>query len=433
MNTNEKIQRCLDNLPNSPGVYLMLNNHGTIIYVGKSKSLDKRVRSYFNRTITDKKTRCLIDSIDNIEIRQTATEVEAFLLENKLIKRYKPQYNVNLKDGRTYPYLAISKEDFPRVYVTRNYLPDEAIYFGPFVDVGCLYESINLLQEIFKFRTTKKDLTKKRYERPCLNYAINRCTAPCAGKVDKLQYAKQIKQLTLFLQGKKSNLIKQLKSDMEVCAQELKFELAAQYRDKIKALLSLNKGKKVIKRAQANNGDVSIDVQAGLYELQTLFCLDKLPNIIEGIDISNTSGRESVGSVVHFRKGYPYSSNYRHYKIKTVVGANDYASIYEIVLRKYGRIKREGGKFPDILLIDGGLGQLANAQFALNKIGSVPSFLISLAKREELIYTSGRQEPIRLPADSVALRILQSVRDEAHRFAQRYHKYLRDNKSLKIP
>ena len=173
-----------------------------------------------------------------------------------------------------------------------------------------------------------------------------------------------------------------------------------------------------------------INIEEGLIELQNIFYLDSIPLIIEGIDISNTSGRESVGSVVHFRNGHPYSKNYRHFKIKTVEGANDYASIYEVVLRKYGRIKREKGEFPHIILIDGGKGQLAHAQAALDEIGGIPSFLMSIAKREEELYTVGRDLPVRLSQHSIALRILQAVRDESHRFAQRYHKHLRDKASL---
>lgn len=428
MSQNVKLLEKARSLPDEPGVYIMKDSTGLEIYVGKAKSLKKRVSSYFRKSDHTIKTIALVENIDDFDYVVTGTELEAFLLESRMIKDLQPRYNIMLKHNDMYPFIEVTvQEDFPRVFITRRKDNPKSRYFGPFVGAGDLKAALNQLQRIFLFRACKREIKdgdkKMRNQRGCLNYHIKRCAGCCRGGISKEQYRKRISGLCRFLSGQKKDLIDELRGDMQKAASDLQFEEAAALRDIIQALENINQNP-VLDESLAPMAPV-IDYDKGLTKLREALGLDFTPKSIEGIDIANLSGKETVGSLVNFIDGLPFKDGYRRFRIKTIDGQDDFACINEVVGRRYGRIVREGGKMPDIIMIDGGKGQLSAAAAALDEIGARPGVLISLAKKEELVFKEGVSEPIRMSRRNEGLRLLMHVRDEAHRFAQHYHHILR--------
>jgi excinuclease ABC subunit C len=558
------LEERLANLPDHPGVYIMKDAHGKIIYIGKAISLKNRVRQYFQASRTHSvKVRAMVNNVESFEYILTDSELEALILECNLIKKHRPKYNILLKDDKHYPYVKVTMdEDFPRIVVTRSMKNDKARYFGPFTGMNAIKEMLEVVKKIFPVRTCKKNLDKKLgKERPCLNYYIKRCMGPCQGNISSEEYKKMMKQVCDFLGGKHEEVIRDLQMKMQEASQALNFEKAALYRDQIEAVqrvvqkqkaisttmedqdviafarekddimaqmffirsgkligsqhffleessetelreiiasfikqyyltasfipreillqedidealiierwLSDKKGsrvyikvprrgekKKLVEMARRNATEALQNfkgkflrekerTQGALEELARHLGLNETPNRIEAFDISNIQGTESVASMVVFEEGKPKYRDYRRFKIKTVTGANDYASMAEVVGRRYRRglkelaERRENGldpeegrfsKLPDLILIDGGKGQLHAALGVLESLGlkSIPA--IGLAEKFEEIYMEGQDAPILLPKHSNALHLIQRIRDEAHRFAVTYHRSLRGKK-----
>ncbi|MDS1030621.1 excinuclease ABC subunit UvrC [Bacillota bacterium LX-D] len=551
------IEEKLKLLPEKPGVYLMKNEDGEIIYVGKALSLKNRVRSYFRKNLdAGPKVEAMVKRIADLEWIITDSEVEALILECNLIKKHRPKYNIRLADDKHYPYLKLTmQEDFPRLIITRSIQKDGAKYFGPYTRTGAMHEILKLSRKIFPLRTCSNS-TFERQSRPCLNAHIKRCLAPCTGQVSKDQYRETAKAASLFLEGKQEDLVKSLQEKMLAAAENLEFEKAAAIRDQLQAIhqaiakqkiispeqenqdviamargrgesclqiffvregkligrehfmlngtdgmsrtevmtaflkqyyssapeipkeiilqeevedeeliatwLSDQRGQKVYlkvpKRGEklklvemvAKNALMSLEeeeltrrrkdmmTKEAVLELQKELYLAKPPFRIECYDISNTQGTNSVGSMVVFENGEPKNSDYRRFQIKTVEGPNDFASMQEVLTRRFKRALaeieagEEQGKFsrlPDLIIIDGGKGQLGAAREVMKNLGvsDIPTF--GLAKEEELLFSEGRPEPIFLPRNSSALYLVQRIRDEAHRFAISYHRQLRSKRA----
>ncbi|WP_437222929.1 excinuclease ABC subunit UvrC [Planctomicrobium sp. SH661] len=415
--------------PRAPGVYLMKDKLGRVIYVGKAVNLRSRAGSYFlSAAAVDRRTADLVPEIADLDYIQTDSEVDAVLLEARLIKDIQPRFNQELKDDKTFPYLQISmREDFPRVEFTRKPATKGVKLYGPFTSAKKLRGMIGVLQKIFKFRTCSLNIVEEeekwRWFRPCLLASIHQCTAPCNLRISKEEYREDIRRLRMFLDGKKERLLRELAKEMQEAAKERKFEKAARLRDEIKALETLNLRGNLNDHVQPEV--FYIDPRKGLIGLKKIFHLEKVPRVIEGMDIAHLQGGETVASMVQFIDGLPFKHGYKRFKIRTVEGVDDFASMREVVSRRLRRLQQEGTAFPDVLLIDGGKGQL-NAALAAMKAIDVPApFTISLAKREEEVYVPGEDHPRQLGRHSYALRLLQYVRDEAHRFAQSYHHTLR--------
>ncbi|MFZ5945738.1 MAG: excinuclease ABC subunit UvrC [Bacillota bacterium] len=549
------LQEKVKSLPNKPGVYLMKNNLEEIIYVGKAVSLKNRVKSYFQAKHHDSaKTRALVKNIADIDYILTDTELEALMLECNLIKEHRPKYNINLKDDKTYPYLKITQEDYPQILVTRKVERDGAKYYGPYTSATNLRETLEMLKRLFPFRSCKQAVFSN--QRPCLNAHINKCLAPCIGRISKGDYNQIIKQVVLFLEGKQEVLITQLEKQMAIFAENLDFERAAQLRDQIQGVKQVIEKQKIvlgdgdydvlamargfdeacvqvffirggkligrenfflrgtddIERSEVLEGfikqyymqqdfvpkEILVETQlseakvleqwlsekqgrrvyikvpqkgerkelielvgknaleaiekvelekqqkkamteGAVIELQQELRLAKPPLRIECFDISNIQGTETVASMVVFEGGRPKKDQYRRFKIKTVEGPNDFASMHEVITRRFKRANEElastNGKdkfstLPDLIIIDGGKGQLSAAREAMGAQGfsHIPTF--GLAKKEEWLFVENNPEPIILPRSSKALYLLQRIRDEAHRFAITYHRSLRGKKNL---
>jgi len=429
----EHLREKIRHFPKSPGVYLMKDTRGRVLYVGKAKDLRARVSSYFQDSADLLKTRGpeiarMAGEVVDIDFLDCDTEVDALLQENRLIKDIQPPFNERLRDDKSFPYIEImTREAFPGVYVTRTPSPKGSKLYGPFVSPAGVRDAVNALQRVFRFRTCTLDIRpdddKRRFFRPCLLYSIKRCTAPCADKISKEAYRQDVERLKKFLASKRSVVLRQMKREMEQASADLQFENAARLRDRINAIESL-----------ALSGDVESDVQPevffvdpakGLAKLQELLELASQPRILEAIDIANLQGGESCGSLVCFIDGLPFKNGYRRYRIKTVERQDDYAMIREVITRRYRRAAEGEELYPDVIVIDGGLGQLHAALEGFEQMDIKPPMVISLAKREEEIYIQARRKPVRLPRNNEALRLLQSIRDEAHRFAQHYHHILR--------
>jgi excinuclease ABC subunit C len=423
--------------PTTPGVYLMKDARGVVLYVGKAKNLRNRAGHYFTKAAAeDPRTSDLVPLIADIDFLTADSEVDALLLEARLVKDIQPRFNVELKDDKTFPYLQIRiREDYPRVEFTRQPRRRGVRLYGPFTSARTLRHAIRVLQRIFQFRTCSLDIKaddgRWRWFRPCLLHSIRQCTAPCNFRVTKEEYRKQIRSLRMVLEGKKDRLIREMAKEMEEASKALLFEKAARLRDDIAALQGLGQRGDVERDVQPEV--FPIDPKKGLIGLRKVLGLPQTPRTIEGVDIAHLSGSDTVASLVNFIDGLPFKPGYRRYRIKSVQGIDDFASIREVVTRRFRQAgsRRRGDEerlFPDILLIDGGKGQLHAALDAFAVLGVEPPCLISLAKREEEIYRPGEAEPLRLSRHAAALRLLQYVRDEAHRFAQHYHHILRRKK-----
>ena len=415
-------------LPDAPGVYIMRGGDGEEIYVGKAKRLRRRVASYFQRRERRYKDLALAENIADFEYVETDSELEAFLLESRFIKDLQPRYNVMLKNTERYPFIEVTwGEDFPRVITAWRKENPDSRYFGPFVGAGDIRGAIAMLQRIFRFRSCRLDIGGAAFgrarRRGCLNYSIKRCSGPCFGNIGREEYRRRIAGLSRFLCGQKKDLIEDLRRDLDEAAKELHFEEAAELRDIVQALTAINRHPGIDESLAPFNPNT--EPEKGLDALRAVLDLPSPPRRIEGIDIANLMGREVVGSLVSFLDGVPFKDGYRRYRIKTVEGQDDFACIAEVVRRRYGRMAIEGAELPDIILIDGGKGQLGAAETALRDVGVFPAALMSLAKAEETPFLAGRADPLPLSRRNAGLKILMHVRDESHRFAQHYHHILR--------
>ena len=565
-------QRRLSNAPNRPGVYIMKDVRGNVLYVGKAAVLSNRLRNYFGSPANlPNKIRRMLGQLDDFECIVTDTEAEALILENTLIKRHKPRYNARLKDDKTYPYLKIDlAEDFPKVYITRKVAKDGARYFGPFASAGSVRQTMDLIKRLFPYRSCTKAITGKD-PRPCLEYFINRCVAPCTGVASKEDYAKVIDQVTLFMEGDTEAVTSDLQTNMEKASEELEFERAAVLRDRMRSVQKVAEEQQIkvdanpisdmdviaftqssqetwvevffirhnklvgrdhffmngahdespglvmgqfIKqfyqsasaipprillqhaleeeelivqwlrelrggpvrlvlpqRGQhkklidlvAENARQGLDhhrvrwldntdvIHGAMSELQEELSLPTDLRRMECYDISHIQGTNTVASMAVFEDRKPKSSEYRRFKIKTVEGVDDFESIREVLRRRFKRmadVRAKGirpeetgaksneeswGIFPDLVLIDGGKGQLSAALEVFLEMGLDNVPLASLAKENEWLYVPHTPEPIVLARNSQALYLVQRIRDEAHRFAITYHRNLRSKSSLKSP
>ena len=420
--------------PTTPGVYLLQDAAGRVIYVGKAKNLRARAGSYFTPAAAEEqRTARLVEEIYDIDFLDAESEVDALLMEARLIKDIQPKHNRELRDDKSFPYLQVTtREDFPRVEITREPRSSGVKLYGPFANVGSLRGALQVLQRVFKFRTCTLDIEEEderwRWFRPCLLASIDQCTAPCNLRISREDYRRDIKRLRMFLDGNRQSVLKDLQEEMTEAAADRRFEKAARLRDEIHMLESLGDRGDLEKHEQPEV--FFVDPKRGLTGLQKLFKLDAVPRTIEGVDIAHLGGTETVASLVQFIDGFPFKNGYRRFRIRDVEGVDDYASIYEVVARRFRGLQEDGEVFPDLLLIDGGKGQLKRALQAFEALEREPPLVLSLAKREELIYVMGRADPIQLSRHSFALRLLQYVRDESHRFAQHYHHLLRRKKTL---
>ncbi len=446
----EKIREQIKVFPSGPGLYFMKGPKDKVLYIGKAKSLRSRVGSYFQEggdvgISRGPKIVEMISKVNAVDFLETSNEVDATLKEARLIKDIRPPYNTDLVDDKTFPYLEITtSEDFPGVYITRKPRPSGSRLFGPFASAKDLRQVMVVLQKIFKFRTCnlniKEDDPKRRFFRPCLFYSIKQCAAPCAAKIGRAEYKSIITDLVKFLRSKRSTVLRQLNKRMAEAAEAFEYEKAGMYRDRIRLIERLDR-----------RGMPEEDVQPEVFAADPTEALIKLRKvletpgpvrIIEGIDVANIAGAEAVGSLVKFIDGRPFKSGYRRFKIKTVKGIDDYAMIAEVVKRRYKYALLGEELWPDLILIDGGLGHLRAAETALKEMvessagihesGQKPRGvkIAAIAKREEDIYLQGSSKPLKLSARSPVRKLLQYVRDEAHRFAQHYHHILRDKKML---
>ena len=508
---SDSIKNALAVLPDKPGVYLMHDAEGKVIYVGKAVVLKNRVRSYFrNLASHTPKVKAMVAKIAEIETIVTSSEVEALILECNLIKKYRPRYNISLKDDKTYPYLKVTlQEDFPRLYMTRRLLRDGSKYYGPYADAGAMHATVKLLRSMFPLRTCRK----MNPDRPCLNYHIKRCLAPCAGYVSKEEYGQMIKSVCMVLDGRTTELERDLKQRMQAAAEDYAFEEAARLRDQLQAVERLNESQKAVTN---NGGDMDIigfaqdmtgnclqiffvrkgkligrdnfflqDGGEAQQEVLTAFIkqyyndatfipreivLPQLPEaeeqqLIEAwlsgkaerkvelfvpqrgvkrellqalglehslermdcFDISHTQGSETVASMVVFRKGSISKKDYRKYKIVSAEGKpDDFKSMQEVVYRRY----KDYEDLPNLVVIDGGKGQLSSALEVIRGLGLADLPVVGLAKREEEIFIPHQSTSILLDRDSAALHLIQRIRDEAHRFAITFHRKLRGKRNL---
>jgi excinuclease ABC subunit C len=548
-----ELKEKLDNLPRQPGVYQLKNAEEKIIYVGKAKILRNRVRSYFQKGHNhDPKTKVMVSKIADLEVIVTDTEMEALILENTLIKKLKPRYNIDLRDDKSYPYIVVTNEPFPRVYVTRKIKQDGSRYYGPYTDVKTMRYALKSVRDIFQIRSCRLPLTvesiaKKKWK-ICLDYHIGRCGGPCEGLVSLEEYNEMISQVEKLIQGKTRDLIYQLTDEMKIFSERLEFEKAGIAKKKIAAIKVYSERQKIvslelierdiiaavsedddgcgvifkvrdgkligkqhfylsnvsersesemiqtlIERYYVNadyippeiylsaepvevefiediarskrGGDVRIVIPTNGEDLKLIkmcranakFMLDELkiqkekgketiphtlqalqrdlhlpapPRRIECFDNSNIQGSDPVASMVVFVDGKPRKSDYRKFKIKTVVGADDFASMEEVIERRYTRVMNEGAQLPDLIVVDGGKGQLSSAVEILRQIGLENQPIVGLAKRLEEVFVPGESESILLPRTSSALKLLQHIRDEAHRFAITFHRSLREKRVI---
>jgi excinuclease ABC subunit C len=543
----------LPHLPDGPGVYLWKGKDGTILYVGKAKRLRSRVRSYFgNDQLESLKTRHLVGLIADLDTIVVPSEAHALILEANLIKEYRPRFNIALRDDKSYPYIKVTlQEPFPRVYVTRRLEDDGAKYFGPYTDVGAMRRALNVVKRIFTVRSCNYDMPAQMPERPCLDYYIKRCKAPCILAQSQHDYRAMIDEVVLFLSGRPDEVVRRVKERMDLAAEQLDFERAAELRDVLHHLEQMEeptvvleveggdrdvigyardgddacvtvlriRGGKLLSREQRFlehvEGEEDTDVlaiflagsyvgmqekarqlllpfdfpdrelleqalpdsrvvipqrgprrdlialaeqnarhlleelklssmeadeRAGdpVYELGRELGLQRIPRSLVCFDISTTQGTDTVGSCVWFENARPKRSEYRKFKVKTVEGTDDFASMHEVVRRYFERRINDEKPLPDLIVIDGGKGQLSAAHAALEELGLFDRPLISLAKREEETFVWGREEPLKLSRRSPALRLLQQARDEAHRFAVTYNRKRRSMRTvtselLKVP
>lgn len=417
MGQSDKLRAKILQAPDSCGVYLMRDCRCQVLYVGKAKSLRKRLLNYLpgiidgqanpaGRNLSDK-TRALMSKVVDLEFRLTPNEEMALLLESSLIHALSPKYNISLKDDKSFPWVAISREEFPIVYLTRKKKDALAQYFGPYTNAKLLKNALKIIRRSLGYRSCR-NLPKQS----CIYSRINLCPAPCAGKINSQEYGRIIQNIILILKGKKDLLINRLAKLMQEKSRAHDFEAAARLRDQIMVLNEMF------------SGSPGFSPQAELEDLKNRLGLEKIPERIEGFDISNFSGKQAVGSMVSFHFGLPDKKNYRRFRIKSFTGIDDYKMLAEVLSRRYNRLLKEEKALPNLLLIDGGKGHLAAALNELEKLKlKIP--LLSIAKGKEHVFSSQKSGELNFPQDALAMNLIRRIRDEAHRFAVSYHRLLR--------
>ncbi len=450
MPATDHIRNKLSQLPHKPGIYLMKDRFGTVIYVGKARDLRKRVSQYFHpsrRHGWDLKLNALVEAIHDFDVHVVRNEPESLLLEGKLIKEFQPRYNISFKDDKRFLLLKVNLNDpIPRFTFTRLKQDDGARYFGPFVDSLGARQTMLLARKQFNLRGCRPLTPNESDYKHCLYGNLKFCTAPCIGNVTREQYLQQVLAACEFLAGQREEVAQQLEAEMRRAATGLDFERAAKFRDALAGLRRTTEKTKSFERIPYTL-PLALDPLRDLAELGRVLNLPAPPKRIEGFDISNISGTFAVASLVSFKNGRPDRANYRRFKMKTVVGQDDFACMAETVRRRYTRLKQDaesknqklekevaGGVesntmppeiFPNLILIDGGKGQLNAACAELVKLGLSNIPVIGLAKEFEELFRPGEREPLRLSHDSGALKLLQRVRDESHRSANSYNAQLR--------
>jgi excinuclease ABC subunit C len=433
MPASEQIRKKLSELPHKPGIYLMKDRFGTVIYVGKARDLRKRVSTYFQpsrRLGWDLKFNALVNAIHDIDVYTVRSEPEALLLEGKLIKEYQPRYNISFRDDKHFLLIKVNLNDpIPRFMLARQRQDDGARYFGPFAHSASARRTLTLARRKFNLRGCRPLTPGAEDYKHCLYGHLKYCTAPCIGNVTRQEYLQQVQAACDFLAGQTDEMEEELKEQMQKAAAAEDFEKAAQFRDALQDLRLTTQRTRHYKR-MPRHLPVALEPRRDLAELGKALQLPVAPTRMEGFDISNISGTFAVASMVSFRDGKPDRSNYRRFRIKTVTGQDDFACMAETVRRRYARLLRERTEtapapFPDLIVIDGGRGQLNAATAELARLGLGHIAVIGLAKEFEEIFQPGRDEPLRLSHDSGALKLLQRVRDESHRFANTYNAQLR--------
>jgi len=407
MDYTQSLKEKVLSFPNTPGVYLMYDAFGKVLYAGKAKALKKRLLSYLGPGLASK-TAALMDKVRDLKFRLCPSEDMALLLEASLIHELKPKYNISLRDDKSFPFVKISGEDFPAIYITRKKDDPSAQYIGPYTSAKLLKNALKIIRSCgFAFRTCKHLPDKS-----CMYHRINLCSAPCIGKISREEYGRVIGNIILVLEGKVDLLIRKLTKLMLDKAKARDFEAALVAREQITVLSEMSEGPSGVNRKRE------------LEDLKNRLGLRTLPERIEGFDISNISGAQAVGSMVSFYNGSPDKNNYRRFRIKSFQGIDDYKMLAEVLRRRYTRVIKEEGSLPDLLLIDGGKGHFFTAARQLKQLHlKLP--LVSIAKKEEHVYISGKARPLTFVEDTPALNLIRRVRDEAHRFALAYHHVLR--------
>ena len=411
----EYLKRRIEELPEKPGVYLFKNREGEALYVGKALSVRKRVKGHF-RCFGESfsKEGILLSQVSRIDVVETSTEAEALLLEASLVKEMMPKYNQELKDDKSYPYLKITAEEYPRLLVVRARRADGGKYFGPYTSVKLLRQAVNMLRRQFPMRTCRKFP-----KRVCLMYHIGQCSGPCEGLQEKSAYLQTVKDLGFFLDGRREALLKHLSKRMKAHSAEKEYEKAQALLSQIQALSSI-----------ASKKTPARDAMEVLRDLKEALSLPDAPHRMECFDISNIQGKEAVASMVVFIGGKPARSAYRKFRIRTVQGIDDYQMMKEVIRRRYSGSLADKTPRPDLIVIDGGKGHLSAAKNELENLGLSDLPVVSIAKQHEHIFSPGRANPHVLGPTSAALQLMRHLRDEAHRFAIRYHRSLHRKKVL---
>jgi excinuclease ABC subunit C len=428
MTIPEAIKEKLRALPDQPGVYLMRDRSGRIIYIGKAASLRSRVRHYFQQATlrsADPKLRGLIRGIADLDVISVRTEAEAILTESRLIKEFRPRYNVLFRDDKRFLMLRIHLNDpWPRFEPCRLDRKDGALYFGPYTNSQAAHAALDFVQRRFGIRECRPRLPGPDDHRHCHADIVRYCTAPCIGRITPDEYRARVMEAVAFLRGERPELLKEVEAQMREAAGKREYEEAAALRDTLLLL------RRAIRERALGVGQLHLkpdDAKAGLLELQKALDLPGPPRLIECFDVSNISGTHAVASMVVAVDGLPARNRYRRFRIKTVLGSDDPAMMAEVIRRRYRRAIDEKHPLPDLILVDGGLTQLRAARDELKALGLGHLSSAGLAKRFEEIHvdTSLKADPVRLSRESFALRVLQQIRDEAHRFALDYHRRLR--------
>lgn len=422
----------LEQIPKLPGVYIMRDGIGNIIYIGKAKSLKDRLSSYFNADINSKSA-AIITAMRKIDYILCTSERESLIVERQLINKIKPYFNSMWKDDKSYPYIKFSvSEDFPRLTFTRKKIADGSLYFGPYPQLSYIKKLVRWLIKFFKIRPCKLNFTQcelpeEKKVKSCIYCHTGMCYAPCMDKITKEEYKNKIKDVALFLNGKFKKLEDEWQTRMFNLSNNMRYEEAKEVRDRLYAIENMSE-RVMINEITQDEINKSVQRADSINELKKVLGLKNSPAVIEGFDNSNIQGTNAVASMVRFHNGIADKKNYRRFKIKTVEGADDFATMREVVFRRYSSLIRKNEKLPDLILIDGGKGQLRAAVSALEELQiNVP--IISLAKKNEEIFFPTKDKALVLSKHSEALKLLQSVRDESHRFALNYHRKLRE-KSL---
>jgi excinuclease ABC subunit C len=420
-------------LPHKPGVYLFKDRFNRVIYVGKARDLAKRVGQYFHpsrQARSDRKTQALLESIWDLEVHTVKSEPESLLLEGKLIKEYRPRYNISFRDDKRFLLVKVNLNDpFPKFTLTRMKKDDGARYFGPFAHSGSLRKTLSLLRRKFHLRTCLPVVPGEVDYKHCLQHIIKNCSAPCVNKITRAGYIAQVKLACEFLDGASAEMMNEFRAEMKAAAERMDFEKAAEIRNLLDDLRRTTQPTKRFARQFVTTVQPNEDMSA----LQEALGMAEPPQIIECFDISNISITHKVASMVCFTGGKPDRNNYRRYRIRTVAGQDDFASMAEVVRRRYSRVLNDGIRRPSLVVVDGGKGQLSSARRELESLGLGDLPIIGLAKEREEIFRPGDPNPLVIDHSSGAIRLLQRIRDEAHRVANGYHQLLmkqRMNESL---